>query len=66
MFGFIKTIFIGLLSVCAIASFGESIVSNLKRVSLENQASKARPTIVNKISDKTIFYLFTLSVSCKL
>ena len=31
MFGFIKKIFFGSLGVCTIRSFGESLVSNLKR-----------------------------------
>ena len=31
MFGFIKKIFIGLLRVCAIGSFRESLISNLKK-----------------------------------
>ena len=29
MFGFIKTMFIGLLSVCTIVSFGESLSSEI-------------------------------------
>ena len=59
--------FIGLLSACAIGSFGKSLVSNLKRftkcVSLNNQPCKARPTIVNIYSHKTLFYQFTVSVN---
>ena len=63
MLGIIKTIFIRLLSVCAIGSFSELLVSNLKFVSLKNQPCKARPTIVNINSDKTSFYSFTVSVN---
>ena len=59
--------FIGLLSACTIGSFGESLVSNLKRhvkcVSLNNQPCKARPKIVNINSNKTLFYPFTVSVN---
>ena len=55
MFCIIKTIFTGLLSICVIGSFKESLVSNLKCISLKNQPCKARLTIVNINSDKTIF-----------
>ena len=59
--------FIRLWSTCTIGSFGESLVSNLKRlvkcVSLNNQPCKARPPIVNVNFDKTLFYPFTVSVN---
>ena len=58
--------FIGLLSVYTIGSFGQSLVSNskglVKLVYLNNQPSKARPIIVNIHFNKTLFYAFTVSV----
>ena len=67
MFGFVIKMFIGLLSPCTIGGFRDSLVSNLKRpikcISLNNQPCKARPTIVNTNSDKTLFYPFTVSVN---
>ena len=63
MFGFNEKIFIGLLSVCTIRSFGASLTSNYKEpikcVSLNNQPCQARPTFVNINSDKILFYPFT-------
>ena len=65
MFGFIKRRCLELLSVCAIGSFGESLVSNskgpIKCVSLSKHPCQARPTIVNINSDETLFFLFTVS-----
>ena len=70
MFGLIKTIFIKWLYACLYVRFGESLISNLKRpvkcVSLSNQPCKARPTIVNIKSDKTLlikFYSYTVTVN---
>ena len=46
MFGFIKKMFVGLLSVCTIVSFGESLASSskgsIKFLTLYNQPCKAR------------------------
>ena len=61
MFGVVKTIYIELLSVCAIGSLRESLLSNLKCVSLNNQPCKAKPAIVNINSDRTLFYPFAVS-----
>ena len=51
--------FIGLLSICIIGSFGELLGSNSKGpircVSLNNHACQARPTFVNINSDETLF-----------
>ena len=59
MFGFIKEMYIGLLSVSAIQIFGESLASNSKRprkcVNLNNQPCQARATLTNVNSDKTRF-----------
>ena len=59
--------FIGLLSICAIGSFGLSLVSNYKKpikcVSTKNQPCQARPTLVNINSDETLFYPFTVTVN---
>ena len=67
MFGFIKKMFIGLLSACTIGQFAESLVSNLKGpikyVSLNNQPCQIRPEIGNINADKTLFYPFTVSVN---
>ena len=59
--------FIGLLSACAIRSFGESLVSNsegrIKWVSLNNRPCQAEPILININSNKTLYYPFTVSVS---
>ena len=55
MIGFLKIIFIRLWSDWTMESFGTSLISNLKCVFLNNQSCKARPTIVNVNSDKTLF-----------
>ena len=52
-------IYLGLLGASTIGSFGESLVSDLKCVSLNNQPCKARPTLVNINTDET------LSINCK-
>ena len=58
---------IGLLSVCAIGTFSESLVSNfkgpIKCVSLNNHPCQAWPTFVNINSNETLFYPFTVSVN---
>ena len=61
----LKKNFIGLLSICAIGSFGDTLVSNSKRpikcVFLSIYPCQARPTLVNINSDKTLFYPFTVT-----
>ena len=51
MFGFIKEMFIELLSTCTIESFGESLafysIGPMKYVSLNNQSCQAGPVLVN-------------------
>ena len=73
MFRFIK-IFTGLLSVCTIGGFGESLASNYKErikcVSLNYRPCQTRPRIVDINSNETLFYPFTVSAnmcarSCK-
>ena len=67
MFGFILKMFIGLASACTIGFFGNSVAFNseepMKCVSLNNQSSQTRLTIVNINSDKVLFYSFTVSVN---
>ena len=59
--------FIRLLSVCAVESFGDLLVSNskgpIKCLILNNRPCKARSTLVNINSDETIFYQFTVTVN---
>ena len=61
---------IGLLSVCTTSTFGDSLVSNLKRpvkcLALNNQPCEARPTLFTTLainSDGIPFYPFTVSVN---
>ena len=58
--------FLGLLNLCTIESFGESLVSNSKGptkcVSFHNHPCQATLTLVNINSDETLFYPFTVSV----
>ena len=60
-------IFIELLSVCAIRSFGESLLSNskgfLKCVSLNNRPCQPRPILVNINSNQPLYCPFTVSVN---
>ena len=67
MFGFIKKMFIGFLSVCTIVSFSEPLASSfeksIKCVSLNNRPCQARPTLVDINSNETLFYSFTVSVT---
>ena len=70
MFEFINKMFVGLLSITTVISFGKSLVFNfkgpIKCVSLNNQPAQTRPKLVNINSDETLFYLFTISVNkCK-
>ena len=57
--------FIGLLSLCTIGTFSESLISNskelIKCLTLNNRPCQARPTLVNINSNETHFYLFTVS-----
>ena len=66
MFG-LKKIFIGLLSVWTTARLGEPSASNFERriicVSLNNQPCQARPTLVDRDSNETLIYPFTVSVN---
>ena len=59
--------FIGLLSVCTIGSFGESLVFNskgpIKSLTLKNRLCQARPTLVDIKSDETLSYQFNVSVN---
>ena len=58
MLGFIKIIFIGLLS------FGGLLVSDgAKCVFLNNQLCQARPTLINTNSNKRLYYSFSVSVN---
>ena len=66
MFGFIKKMFIELLTICTIIFFGESLASNsegrIKYVSPKNLLCQARPTPVDINSNETLFNPFTVSV----
>ena len=65
VFGFIKKIFVGLLSVCVIERFGPLLAFNyterIKCVSLIYQLCQIWPTLVNISSDDTLFYPDTVS-----
>ena len=67
MFGFIKKIFIGLLSICTTTRLRESLNSNSERrvkyVSLNKRPCEAGPTLVDTNSYETLFYRFTVSVN---
>ena len=67
MFGFTKTMFIGLLSVYTIGNVYESLVSywkgSIKCLTLNNRPYQGRPTILNINSNETHFYPFTVSVN---
>ena len=64
MFGFVIKVFIELLNVYEIGSFGSSLASNYeepnKCVSLTNHPCQAKPILVNMNSNETFFYLFTI------
>ena len=64
MFGFIKQVFITLLTVWTKVSVGESLTSNfegyikyvpLKYVPLNNRPCQTKPTLVNINSNETFF-----------
>ena len=59
--------FIRLLSVCTIQSFGDSFVSyskgTMECLTLNNRSCEARSTLIKIISDKTFFHIFTVSVN---
>ena len=68
MFGFIKKMFIGLLSTCTTVRLAESLAPNsevyIKCVSLNNQPCQGRATLVNINSDRTLFiHLLSLLIS---
>ena len=67
MFIFIKNFFTGLLSVCTMGNYAESLTSTskgtIKCVSLTNQPFQAKPTNVDIESDETDFYPFNVSVN---
>ena len=67
MFGFIKKMFIGLLSVCTIGSFGVLLVFNskgtLKFLALNSQPRQLRPTLININSNEALFYPFFVSAN---
>ena len=67
MFVVIENIFIGLLKVCTVKSFDESLASSfegsIKCVSLNNRPCQAKPTIVNSSFNEALFYPFTVSVN---
>ena len=58
--------FIGLLSIWTVGSFGESLVSNskgpIKCLTLNNRLCQAKPTLDTN-SDETLFYPFTVIVN---
>ena len=62
-----KKDFIGLLSICTIKGFVESLVSDskgiIKCLTLNNRPCEARPTFVNVNSGETLFHPFTVSVN---
>ena len=59
--------FIGLLSISTLVSFSRSLHSNYKEsiryVTLNDHPCKARPTLVDINSNKTLFHSFTTSVN---
>ena len=67
MFVVIENIFTGLLKVCTVKSFDESLASSfegsIKCVSLNNRPCQARPTLVNSGINETLFHPFTDSVN---
>ena len=67
MFVVIENIFTGLLKVCTVKRFDESLVSSfegsIKCVSLNNRSCQARPTLVNSGINETLFHPFTVSVN---
>ena len=67
MFRFIKKMYIGLLSISTFVNFSKSLHSNFKEsikyVTLNDHPCKARPTIVDINSNKTLFHPFTTSVN---
>ena len=59
IFGFVKKVFfIGLTILSSFTS-----VNSLSCISMNNQACKARPKIVNVNSNNSVFYLFTIKAS---
>ena len=58
MFGFIKKIFLTVLSCVNPLS-----ATLLSCISMNNQACKVRPEIINVNSDKAVFYPFSIKTS---
>ena len=67
MFVVTENIFIGLLKVCTIKTFDESLASNfegsIKCVPLNNRPCQARPTLANCSFNESLLYSFTVSVN---
>ena len=67
MFVFIEKMLIRSLTVCTIGSFGESLVSNAKKlikcVPLNYHPSCARPTLANINCNNTFLHRFLVSVN---
>ena len=61
MFGFIKKMFIGLLSFGVPTRFGDWLAT--KCVSMSNQPYQPRPAIVNINSHEPLYYPFTISIN---
>lgn len=63
MFRFFEKMFIRLLSVFTVGSFGESLVPNLEGpitcVSLNNHPCQSKPTLANINSNEALLYPFT-------
>ena len=58
--------FIGLFSFCTIRTFDESLAINSKGpiicIYLNDKPCQTRPTLINTNFNKTLFYLFIVSV----
>ena len=67
MFGFTYKIFTGLLSICTMQRFSESLAFNsrghIKCVSFSNRSYRVRQTLVDKNYNETLFYPFTVCVN---
>ena len=67
MFGYVKEIFTGLLSICTIVSFSRSLPSNYKEpikcVSLNNRPYQNRGTLVDINLNETLFYPLIVNVN---
>ena len=61
MFGFIKKIFLAGLTV--LSSVNPLSATLLSCISMNNQACKVRPEIINVNSDEPVFYPFSIKTS---